>query len=117
MAIKIELMADYGCYPLWWADGEKVGDIDPTKLPLSQQTIDRLEKWADAYDAKLNWDNPASSGFGSLEAKQVFEDEGVSLWYQLRKELVAAYEVFYFSNMLQEHITHPSQLEVLQEIR
>ncbi|MDF0554997.1 hypothetical protein [Kamptonema sp. UHCC 0994] len=117
MAMKIELMADYGCYPLWWANGEKVGDIDPATLPLSQETLLRLEKWADAYDAKLNWDDPASSGFASLETKKAFEDEGISLWHQLRKELVPEYEVFYFSNMLEEHITHPSQLEVLQEIR
>lgn len=117
MAMKIELMADYGCYPLWWANGEKVGDIDPATLPLSQQTLLRLEKWADAYDAKLNWDDPASSGFASLETKKAFEDEGISLWYQLRKELVPEYEVFYFSNMLEEHITHPNQLEVLEEIR
>jgi len=28
---KIKLMADYGCYPLWWASSGKVGDIDPER--------------------------------------------------------------------------------------
>ncbi len=67
MPEKIKLMADYGCYPLWWAD-KYAGDIDPATLSLSQETISRLEKWADVYDAKLNWDDPASSGFRSKEA-------------------------------------------------
>jgi hypothetical protein len=49
MAIKIELMADYQCYPLWWIEPDKVGNIDPKTLPLSQETLNRLEKWADAY--------------------------------------------------------------------
>jgi hypothetical protein len=54
MAIKIKLMADYGCDPLWWADADKVGNIDPAKLPLSQETINHLRKWATAYNATLN---------------------------------------------------------------
>ena len=44
MKEKIKLMADYGCYPLWWVNSQKIGDIDPETLPLSQQTINRLEK-------------------------------------------------------------------------
>lgn len=112
--MKIKLMADYGCYPLWWAGGDEVGDIDPATLPLSQETLSRLEKWADACDAKLNWDDPASSGFPSPQAKEAFEEEGVSLWQQLRKELAPEYEVFYFSDRLRQHLTHPSELKVLQ---
>jgi len=116
MAKKIELMADYGCYPLWGKDPENIGDIDPNTLPLSQETINRLEKWADAYDAKLNWDDPASSGFPSAEAKDVFEKEGIGLWHQLRKELAPEYEVVYFSDRLRQHLTHPRELEQLQLI-
>ncbi|BAZ84906.1 hypothetical protein [Dolichospermum compactum] len=26
---KIKLMADYECYPLWWVNSDKAGDIDP----------------------------------------------------------------------------------------
>jgi hypothetical protein len=95
MAEKIKLMADYGCYPLWWVSSEKVGDINPATLPLSQKTISRLEKWAEVYDAKLNWDDPASSGFPSNDAKDAFEEEGISLWKQLQKELAPNYQVLY----------------------
>ncbi|MHC5729637.1 MAG: hypothetical protein ACYTXY_37035 [Nostoc sp.] len=35
-AEKIKLMADYGCYPLWWVSSDKIGNIDPETLPLSQ---------------------------------------------------------------------------------
>jgi hypothetical protein len=59
MATKIKLMADYGCYPLWWVSGDLVGNIDPAKLPLSHETINRLYKWAAVYNTTLNWDDLA----------------------------------------------------------
>ena len=37
MVKKIELMADYNCYPLWWANGD--GNIDPSTLPLTSKTL------------------------------------------------------------------------------
>jgi len=114
MAIKIKLMADYACDPLWWSGDGRVGNIDPGTLPLSQETISRLEKWADANDATLNRDDPANSpGFPSKEAEDSFEAEGISLWKQLRQELSPHYEVFYFSDRLSQLLTHPSELEVL----
>ncbi len=118
MAAKIKLMADYGCYPLWWATSDRAGDIDPETLPLSKETISRLDKWAEVYDAKLNWENPGDSlGFSSSEAEAAFEDEGISLWKQLQKELVPNYQVIYFSNRLRKVLTHPSELEVLPVIQ
>lgn len=109
----MKLMADYGCYPLWWESADKVGDIDPTTLPLSSDTIRGLEQWADTYDAKLNWDDPAASAF-SHESKLAFESEGIRLWKQLQKELALNYEVVYFSYTLNKIITHDSELEALR---
>ncbi|MDF5722062.1 MAG: hypothetical protein PUP91_16565 [Rhizonema sp. PD37] len=115
MAIKIKLMADYGCDPLWWAEADKVGNIDPQKLPLLQKTISRLHKWALAYNATLNWSDPASSqGFSSIEADAAFEEEGISLWKQLQQELALNYEVVYFSDRLGKIVNHPNELEVLR---
>ncbi len=51
MPIKIKLMADYGCDPLWWAGDHRVGNINLATLPLSQEIIQRLYNWADAFDA------------------------------------------------------------------
>jgi len=106
-------MSDYCSYPLWGLDDDNIGDIDPKSLPLSETTIQRLEKWADIYDAILNWDDPASSGFASQEAKEAFEQEGISLWLQLRKELSSDYEVLYFSNRLQREVSDLNELMAL----
>ncbi|MBC5793661.1 MAG: hypothetical protein VKL60_07160 [Sphaerospermopsis sp.] len=110
MAEKIKLMADYGCYPLWWVSSDKAGDINPETLPISQKTISRLEQWADIYDEKLNWGDPNSSGFSSLEAKAAFENEGISLWKQLQKELAPNYKVVYFSETLSKVFTDIKEL-------
>lgn len=114
MKEKIKLMADYGCYPLWWVSSEKIGDIDPETLPLSQQTINRLEKWAEMYDAKLNEDEPTLSSFSSNEEQASFEEEGINLWKQLKQELESNYEVVYFSEKLRRIIANPSELKVLR---
>lgn len=61
-------MADYGFYPLWWASSDKVGNIDPETLPLSKETLTRLEKWEEIFNAKLNLEDPANSpGFSAEE--------------------------------------------------
>lgn len=116
MAEKIKLMADYECYPLWWASSGKAGDIDPETMPLSEETVSRLGKWADIYDAKLNWEDPNSSGFPTLEAKAAFEQEGISLWKQLQKELAPDYEVIYFSEQLRQVVNNINELASLLAI-
>jgi uncharacterized Zn finger protein len=116
MAEKIKLMADYGCYPLWWAGSDKVGDIDPETMPLSEETVSRLEKWADIYDAKLNWEDPGNSPDLSPEAAAAFEQEGISLWKQLQKELAPDYEVIYFSEQLRQVVNNTNELASLLTI-
>lgn len=114
MAIKIKLMADYGCDPLWWADEDKVGNISPAKLPLSPNTIKRLLDWAAAYNATLNWADPADSpGFPKEKAEAAFEAEGISLWQQLMEELAPNYEVSYYSDRLQKLLSNPREVEIL----
>ena len=91
----IKLMADYRSWPLWWAGRHEPGNINPDILPLSVETRDRLRKWAAAYDATLNWDDPASSGFPSEAAREAFHKEGMALWEQLQCELGPSYLVLY----------------------
>ena len=110
MAIKIKLMADYGCDPLWWADADKVGNIDPARLPLSQETINHLRKWATDYNATLNWQDPGNSLDLSPEEEAAFEQEGISLWKQLQKELAPNDEVVYFSESLGEVVSDMNEL-------
>ncbi len=116
MTIKIKLMADYGCDPLWWADADKVGNINPARLPLSKETINRLNNWAISYNASLNWQDPANSPDLSPEEEAAFEKEGISLWKQLQKELAPNYEVIYFSEQLRKIVTDTNELESLLTI-
>lgn len=110
MKKTIKLMADYGCYPLWWVDSEKVGAIAPSELPLSQETIKQLEAWSSAYDATLNQDYPPDSGFLSEQDSEKFERQGISLWQQLFQELAPNYEVFYFSEKCRQLFKNPNQI-------
>ncbi|MBS3025791.1 MAG: hypothetical protein HCA25_01500 [Dolichospermum sp. DET50] len=116
MAIKIKLMADYGCDPLWWADADKVGNIDPARLPLSQETINHLRKWATDYNATLNWQDPGNSPDLSPEEEAAFEQEGISLWKQLQKELAPNYEVVYFSESLGKVVSDINELKSLRSL-
>jgi hypothetical protein len=110
MAQQIKLMADYDCWPLWWAGDADPGNIDPATLPLRSETIARLEKWADAFDATLNRDDPASSEFPSDAAFEAFEAEGEELWQQLREELAPEYTVLYYSLSRSKLLDDPSSL-------
>lgn len=93
MKETIRLMSDYGCWPLWWMNGD--GDIDPHSLPLTSETIKRLIHWSDTFDSILNQDDPASSAWPSKEAYEAFKDEGYRLWLILCRELADIYIVVY----------------------
>lgn len=111
MSKKIRLMADYGCYPLWWDEPDQVGDLDPKSLPLTQEIIQRLYNWADAFDARLDFDDPDNSPEVTPEQTETFESEGLSLWQQLQKELFPDYEVVYFSLYFQQIFNEPAKLK------
>lgn len=94
---KIKLMADYHCHPLWGATLEDFGDISPEELPISLELKCSLREWAERYDATLNMDDPASSGFKSEEEEKRFIDDGYKLTYLLQEELGDNYIVVYHS--------------------
>ena len=89
----IKLMADYQCFPLWDAATGSVGNINPDDLPISYSLRSRLMAWAAVFDATLDMNDPASSGFESEEAANDFRIEGVALAQQLQDELGKAYAV------------------------
>jgi hypothetical protein len=83
----LKLMTDYQCYPLWEASPGEVGNIDPNLLPLSTSLQAQLLDWADVYDKTLNWEDPATSGFASVDAVDEFKAQGMRLADRLREEL------------------------------
>jgi hypothetical protein len=106
MAIRIKLWADYGSYPLWGVD--EIDNIAPEELPLTQETIQRLNAWQDTYDQTLNQEYPPLSNFPNQQAEMDFQQEGISLWKQLRLELAPDYEVFYQNE--DQLFRHPNEI-------
>ena len=72
-----------------------------------------MRKWAIAYNATLNWQDPGNSPDLSPEAAAAFEQEGISLWKQLQKELAPNYEVIYFSEQLRQVVNNIRELASL----
>lgn len=100
MKKQIELMADYNCWPLWeYEDNDLVDNLHHKELSLSSEIKERLLNWQNIYDGIINWDDPASSDFASEAEKRAFEEEGISLWKVLQKELGNEYEIVYFSEV------------------
>jgi hypothetical protein len=92
---NVKLMADYECFAIW--DEDLIDNINPDDLPISDELKSRIHQWEDAFDITLNRQDPANSGFSSIEALQRFDDEGKDIWYRLRNELGDQYVVRYFS--------------------
>jgi hypothetical protein len=113
MVRRIRLMADYICYPLWEMDPSDSYEIDPRSLPLRQETILRLDHWADIYDGILNMDDPASSGFKTEKDEEDWIQEGVLLWKLLQQELGTDYQVYYYLERTATNIVSQEELEEL----
>jgi hypothetical protein len=111
MTINIKLMADYFSYPLWGLDNDNIGGINPHELPLSEETIAKLEQWSQIYNNILNCDDPASSSFKTIEDQANFEVKGIKLWEKLRQELGQEYNVKYHSIILHRVVSDPRELE------
>ena len=91
----IKVMADYHCWPLWWDAGE-AGNIDPATLGVSAALAADLAAWAARYDATLDADDPARSGFATSAAEAAFETQGRLLARRLAQELEGRATVRYW---------------------
>lgn len=89
----IKLMPDYGCFPLWEASPNAVGNVDPRTLPLSSGLASELEQWAAQFDTTLNSDDPLESGFRSSQDEHDFADAGRQLFIKMQKELGPEFKV------------------------
>lgn len=108
----IKLMADFSADPLWVADPDHPDDgcmIELDEIPLRPDTVDRLRRWADAYERSINWDHPEREPWSAAE-EDAFEQEGIRLWHLLRQELAPTYEVVYFSEQRRRVLAHPDEL-------
>jgi hypothetical protein len=105
----IKIMADYFCSPVWH-DGPyrrdaggavlpdpdlEVGSIELDDVPVSDDLRDDLEAWADRFDATLDPDDPARSGFEGPEERAVFIADGMLLTARVQTELGQGWVVRY----------------------
>lgn len=93
--IKLKLMADYQCFPLWWDAHDRVGDIDPKTLPISEELQKKLMDWAQKFDSSINIEDPLQSGFNNPKEEAKFIKEGEALLIKLKSELGHEYSIIY----------------------
>ena len=95
MIIEFQLGADFLSAPTWYSHYEGahkdwVGDFNPAKLPISQKTLDRLDKWKAVYDDQYQEDYSIKPM--SEEEQRIWSREMLRLWAQISKEISAAQE-------------------------
>lgn len=97
MTQRIKLMADYQCWPLWWAgDDGRAGNINPAELPLSADLCHRLEKWAATFDGWLDLNDPTGGKQPTPQEQAAFNAEGEAIWAELKRALAPHFDVLYF---------------------
>lgn len=80
-------MPDYQCFPIWDTTAGCIKNINPNDLPISSGLKSDLARWTEIYDATLNLDDPANSGFAHPEAECEFQRTGAELGVRLQNEL------------------------------
>lgn len=68
-------------------DNKPAHAIEPDDLDLSDDLLDRIEAWSDAFDAVFDPEDPQASRFPSAEAEVVWRAEGQLLVAAIRDEL------------------------------
>jgi hypothetical protein len=97
--MRIKIMADYECAPLWWDQPDKVGNIRPEELMLSSELSADLWAWAATYDATFNRDDPINSGFVTAADEYSFHESGKRLVQRTAVELQDRAEVRYWRDV------------------
>ncbi len=74
-------------------DNKYGGDIDPSTLPLSKETVSELEDW---YKLWLKLTNDEGEIL-DIDMK-LFDERGVKIWQKVQRELGDQYKVTYYSH-------------------
>jgi hypothetical protein len=93
--MKIKLMAEYGCSPIWDITENISKNILPENLSISKNLKLDIIKWADMFEQTLNKKYPPDSGFKSLEELNSFEEKAKELIKNLKNELGNEISIIY----------------------
>jgi hypothetical protein len=93
------VLADYECYALWIDDDEGHRNVDPAggEIEISRELVGDLNEWSAEYSAILNHEDPAASGFESLDVEEDFVARGLGLAWRVKHEIGPAWNVQYFN--------------------
>lgn len=84
-SMRIKIMADYYCHPLWALDDDTYGDFPPEQLELSPELAEDLNRWAEAFTNSLHPDDPGASLWSQAE-RSAHEMEGRALAIRVARE-------------------------------
>jgi hypothetical protein len=108
MVRHIEIIPEYFACPITDRDaGEEMYMED---VPISQSLKDRLQAWAERFDATIDVTHPYESpnpGFASPEDQADFVAQGYVLWHDLQQELGQEFVMFYFDVIQGRRISPP----------
>jgi hypothetical protein len=85
--MRIKVMADFECWPLWWHPDYDIGNVDPETLGLSPALCNDLTQWAAKFDAIVDRDDPTSPAFATVADEEEFHQQGRVLTARLQGEL------------------------------
>jgi hypothetical protein len=91
--MRIKVMPDYECSPLWWDEPDRVGNIRPEDIGLSETLATDIWAWASIFDAALNDEDPRFSDFRSEAEAAEFHERGRLLTARIAAELGSAANV------------------------
>jgi hypothetical protein len=92
MVLRIKVMHDYRCYPLWVLrdDEDLPADESPSDLGVSTSLAGRFEAWRLWGESRLNFADPHDSRVVSRQEDEAFDEEGRRLTRRLAAELPGA---------------------------
>lgn len=96
--MKVKLMPEYECYPIWVENKGLFDNIKPEKLPISPGLAIDIMEWSKIYEKTYNHKNPIESGFLTDIDKEFFCNRGIILKERLALELGSNYDIVFIMN-------------------
>lgn len=81
------LSAVYGAPPIFNADIDEMGYVEPADLGLSPNLIAELDKWNITFQKTFSEEYPPDSGFKSTSERERHNAQGAALALVLQNEL------------------------------
>ena len=101
---KLRFFFEWGGYCLWSANDEarnKYGyPIEPSKLPLSKETLEKIKNMESWYQTALDWNDPGGPSPWTREENEKFGREAKTLLEKIISELGEDYEIIDKMNYL-----------------